>query len=596
MNFKNMSIKKSLIVGFGTTLLVSVIIIVTSLIMMNIQKNAYTDIINHYVKTSELVSECRIDYNIAARYLRDVALSGNQNGLNTVTTKLGELATQTTEMKDTYPKELQDRTLLNDFVSTLEAWTQEAQLIAEVVKTDRNRAAEMIVNDCTPALDKAAAAGTALAEELETQQNKIIKNQNTTSNIAMAVIIAVMVVATIVVLLMAAKIIRSIVEPSNQVRDALVGFSQGDLAVPVNYTGANELGVMCDALRTSQSVLSECISDTCHLLEEMSAGNYDVRTKDEKIYVGSLRKILDSVQVINSGMSDDLGQISQSSDQVAAGADQVSNSAQALAQGATEQASAVQELSATIADISENAKKTAASAEQAGQSVQEAGTQISTSVEYVKLLNIAMENISNSSQEIGKIIATIENIAFQTNILALNAAVEAARAGSAGKGFAVVADEVRNLASKSDEAAKATKDLIEGSVSAVREGTEAVGKVTQSLEQTAELAAGVTGMMDTVVQAVESQTEAIIQVTEGIDQISAVVQTNSATSEECAAASEELSSQAALMKELLSRFKLRQDYGFKSQSPSHSTASSARDWETEDDGYASSSPFGGSKY
>ena len=128
-----------------------------------------------------------------------------------------------------------------------------------------------------------------------------------------------------------------------------------------------------------------------------------------------------------------------------------------------------------------------------------------------------MENISNSSQEIGKIIATIENIAFQTNILALNAAVEAARAGSAGKGFAVVADEVRNLATKSDEAAKATKDLIDGSMNAVREGSDAVSKVTTSLEQLAELAGGVSGMMESVVEAVENQTTAIMQVTEGID-------------------------------------------------------------------------------
>ena len=162
----------------------------------------------------------------------------------------------------------------------------------------------------------------------------------------------------------------------------------------------------------------------------------------------------------------------------------------------------------------------------------------------------------------------------------------------------MVADEVRNLASKSDEAAKATKDLIEGSVNAVREGTEAVGKVTQSLEQTAELAGGVTGMMDVVVQAVESQTEAIIQVTEGIDQISAVVQTNSATSEECAAASEELSSQAVLMKDLLARFKLRQDFGgygkpkAAAPAPSYPSASA---WD--DGGYSGSdNPFSGAKY
>ena len=595
MNIKNMSIKKSLIIGFGTTILISVIIIVASLLLMNSQKSAYSDIIDHYVESTEMIATCRIDYNIAARNLRDVVLSGNTSGLSTVTTKLEELDAQFAQLENTFP--LEDKSTLEAFSSAIKAWETDAREIASVVSTDRNRASEMIVNACTPKLNAAAVAGENAANALAVAQEQIIAQQNLTSNISLGVILAVMVVATIIVLLMAARIIRSLVEPSTQVRNALVGFSQGNLGVPVSFDGKNELGEMCDALRTSQKVLHSVIQDISDTTTQMAKGNFNVELT--ATFPGDLAPIQASVNQFVVRMSDTITNISQSASQVSAGSEQVSNSSQSLAQGATEQASAVEELAATINDISNSSKQTAASAEEARASTGQAGAQVEASNEYVKQLNVAMQNISNSSEEIGKIIATIENIAFQTNILALNAAVEAARAGTAGKGFAVVADEVRNLASKSDEAAKATKDLIENSITAVREGADVVSKVTDSLERTTVLAGEVVKLMDQVTEAVENQTTAISQVTEGIDQISAVVQTNSATSEECAAASEELSSQANIMHQLMAEFQVGNKGGFSgSPAPSFSSSDSWGD-STSDPlmlNGRNDSPFGNSKY
>ena len=331
----------------------------------------------------------------------------------------------------------------------------------------------------------------------------------------------------------------------------LTGGKESGIAVHSN----DEVGQLALIFERTIQRLRSYIGEIASILDSIAAG--DLTTSARQEYVGDFMSIKVSLDSIQSKLNETMSQIRESAEQVSAGAEQVSNTAQALAQGATEQASSVEELSATISDISGNARRTAQATEEAGQFVEQAGGQLGVSMEYVKQLNVAMGKISSSSEEISKIIAAIENIAFQTNILALNAAVEAARAGTAGKGFAVVADEVRNLANKSDEAAKATKDLIESSIAAVAEGSHVVNEVTQSLDRTSVSAGGVTTQMSIVVEAVEKQTAAISQVTEGIDQISSVVQTNSATSEESAAASQELSSQASLLKSLVAAFRLK---------------------------------------
>ena len=563
---KDVKIKKRLIGGFLLVIGISVAIIVASLLQMNSQRAAYNDILEHQVAANSLLTEIRLNANIAARNVRDMALKPGDRSNAELETRVNEVLSdmdaQIKELEEIYPL---DKAQLQDYIDSINKWGSELPDILDAIdRGDGETATNLIKNSCTPQLNDMATKSQAVDDLLTQAQNDAVDAQARNSLISICVIIAVMVVATVLVLGTAFKLVKGIMEPTEEVRKALMGFSEGELDIPVDYESKNELGDMCNALRSSQDTLSAVIEDICYLLGEMANGNFDVRSRATDKYVGALSAVLESIRKINHNLSDTLAQIDLSAEQVSSGSEQVSTGAQALAQGATEQASAVEELSATISEIANGAKKNAENGETAMRQSQESGNLVLESAKYMEEMVEAMGSISQSSQEIGRIISTIENIAFQTNILALNAAVEAARAGSAGKGFAVVADEVRNLATKSDQAAKATKELIDHSIESVQGGNEIVKKVSDALSKTVEASNLAMGSLQEITKAVEAEAESISQVTEGIDQISSVVQTNSATSEESAAASEELSSQASLMKELMAKFKLRMDENYTS--------------------------------
>ena len=335
--------------------------------------------------------------------------------------------------------------------------------------------------------------------------------------------------------------------------------TQGDFNIEVEYAYKDEISDVADSLKKLAANTNAVIDDISVVLEEVAGGNLTVGVANEAIYVGVFSRIIVSLNGFLSHLNGTLAQINVASGQVASGSEQVSGGAQALSQGATEQASSIEELSATINLISEMIVSNASDATEANTKTGIAGAQLGEANERMSELVGAMKEISDSSEEIHKIIKAIEDIAFQTNILALNAAVEAARAGDAGKGFAVVADEVRNLAGKSAEAANNTTILIENTVNSIEKGNSLVNEVAEKMESVAAAAGAVAEINARIADSSKGAAEAITQVTTGIDQISSVVQNNSATSEQSAAASEELSGQASMLKELVAQFSLREE-------------------------------------
>ena len=349
---------------------------------------------------------------------------------------------------------------------------------------------------------------------------------------------------------------KRVIEPIRQVTVLAEEMERGQLSTTaVDYIFVNdEVGTFARKLRYTKKDLSSCISDISSILDGMAAGDF---TEVPKVaYPGEFDAIKDSIMKIESDLGDTLSRMNISSDEVLTGSNQMAEGSQSLADGTTRQASAIEEISATIAEVSTQIASTAENAQKAGELSRSTESKVDQQDEQIRSMVDAMNDISETSREIEKIIKAIEDISFQTNILALNAAVEAARAGDAGKGFAVVADEVRNLATKSAEAAKSTSSLITAAIDAVGNGSEIAFSTAESMKEVKQMSTETAKLIGEIAEASQEQNESIKRINSGIEQISQVIQMNSATAEQTAASCEELSGQSKILKDQVARFKI----------------------------------------
>lgn len=563
---KQLKIGKKLFLLVASLLLCLMLVGISSLVLMKQMNDSTTTISEDWlpaVIVSEEINTMTSDYRI---YELGHIISQDSAKIKEYDEKIQAKRKEIEDMFDTYELLITgetDRKLLENAKTKWENYIAISDKVLELSRKNQVDAArELISAESRELFD--GVSGTCL-EIAEFNKNGVEKESDDSDKLfGFAIILTLFILAGAMIgsIILATVIVRMIVKPIREINHAANEITNGNLDVNIDYDSKDEVGEIAKAFTSMTMDLKTIIKDIQYLLGEMSEGNFVIKSTCQEKYVGEYEYILNAMSRIIKTLNGTLSGIGMASDQVASGSEQVSNGAQALSQGTTEQASSIEELSSAIAEISEQVKQNAENARMANSSASEAGVEISKSNEQMKNMVNAMEDISSKSAEISKIIKVIEDIAFQTNILALNAAVEAARAGEAGKGFAVVADEVRNLASKSAAAAKDTTNLIEETIVAVQNGSKIADSTAKSLDESARITHDAVKLIDKIAEASNQQAQSVSQVNIGVDQISAVVQTNSATAEESAAASEELSGQAQMLKDLIAKFKLREETSF----------------------------------